>query len=239
MRYIIVLILLMTFALPALAQGELQENIPIRSGGIEIFPQPDRDSGRLFAVIGDFAPHIAGMYSDADARAWVYFYFIEAGQWMGAWALASQFHLGEDALADLPEIDPANVPEIPEMPFNALAVRPSGIGALSISDDPNSATVIYDVYDCLFVVGTEFMWNVVEVTYEDGIAVSAEVLEEGLRGEWRPGCPGLPTPQIITGDGGVVAGGGEPSTPQGTILISNGGTHVGGWIFGDITYDLP
>jgi hypothetical protein len=233
---------MMVFTLPALAQEELQENIPIKSGGIEIFPEPNRDSGRLFAVIGDFAPHIAGMYSDADGRAWVYFYFIEAGQWMGAWALASQFDLDEDALADLPEIDPDNLPEIPEMPFNALAVRPSGIGTPTTGDNPGSATVIYDVYDCLFVSGTEFMWNVVEVTYEDGVAVSAEVLEAGLRGEWRPGCPGLPTPQIITGDGGVVAGGGNEgsSPPQPTIVITNGGTHSnGGWIFGDITYNLP
>ena len=229
-RILIVFLFLMVFVMPALAQdanSSLLENAPIGSGGIEIFPQPDRESERLFAVIGSFAPHIAGSYTDADGRAWVYFYFIEAGEWMGAWALASQFELEDSALEDLPQLDPNDLPQAPDMPFNRLAVRPSGVTP-STED-----AVVYDVYDCLFVSGTEFTWNVVEVTYEDGVAVSAEVLEEGLSGEWRPGCPGLPQQQLPSGDGGIVSsdgsvaaasGGAQPYSQSFISLSYTGGT---------------
>jgi hypothetical protein len=220
-RVLIVFLSLMIFATPALAQdanSSLLENTPIGSGGIEIFPEPDRESERLFAVMGDFAPHIAGNYTDTDGRAWVYFYYIEAGQWVGAWALASQFELEDSALEDLPQLDPNDLPQAPDMPFNRLAVRPSGVTSTNTqSDDASSGAVIFDVYDCLFVSGTEFTWNVVEVTYEDGVAVSADVLEEGLSGEWRPGCPGLPQQQLPSGDGGIVSSG------DGSVAASSSG----------------
>ena len=238
MRFILVLAVLLSFAQPALAQdGEpsLLENTPIGSGGIEIFAEPDRGSGRLFAVMGDFAPHIAGVHTDADGRSWVYFYLIEAGQWMGAWALANQFDLDDTALDDLPNVAPDDLPDMPDLPFNRRAVRPTGVNGSgnAENDDASSGSVVYDVYDCVFLSGTEFQWNVVEVTYEGGVAVSTEVLEAGLTGEWRPGCPALPASEVIAGGSGNTSSETDDA-PQ--IIVDEDGSG-GGWTFGDIDFD--
>ncbi len=55
----------------------LLENVPVARGGIEVFPLPDRKSGRIFAaVVGTFAPHVVGRSED---EKWLYIYYFDRG----------------------------------------------------------------------------------------------------------------------------------------------------------------
>ena len=113
------------------APQNIIHNIPIAAGGIEIFPLPDRSSGRLHAATGTFEPHIAG--KDASGE-WVYIYYIDGG-WQAGWSRASQLTIEAGDLAGLAVIDPQAPPELPELDFSETAVLPFGVAAPSASDD--------------------------------------------------------------------------------------------------------
>jgi hypothetical protein len=110
-------------------------NVPIKSGGIEVFPEPDRTSGRLFAALGDFAPHIAGISEDGE---WFFIYYFEDGELKSGWARVSRFDLSDidpEDLEKLPVIDPENLPELPDLEPDEAASRPVGTRPQTSGED--------------------------------------------------------------------------------------------------------
>jgi hypothetical protein len=110
-------------------------NVPVKSGGIEVFPEPDRASGRLFAALGDFAPHIAGISEDGE---WFFIYYFENGELKSGWARVSRFDLSDidpEDLEKLPVIDPEDLPEPPDLEPDDAASRPVGTRPQSSGDD--------------------------------------------------------------------------------------------------------
>jgi hypothetical protein len=104
----------------------LLENVPISTGGIEVFGQPSRKLERLFAAVGTFAPYLAGQSEDGE---WLYFYYFDGKMLKAAWAPVKDFNLSKidkAGLKKLPIIDPASPPELPQLDYDALAARPYG-----------------------------------------------------------------------------------------------------------------
>lgn len=56
-------------------------------------------------------------------------------------------------------------------------------------NDGTTTTQVVDVHGCVHLGDNVFQWNSVEVTYQDGVAVSETVVGGPFTGEWRPGCP--------------------------------------------------
>ncbi len=97
-------------------------NVAVAQGGIEVFPLPDRASGRLFAAVRtDFAPYIAGRTADSQ---WIYLYYLEGDTLVGAWAFTRQLNITPEQVATLSIIDPQNPPPVPILPFTEQAERP-------------------------------------------------------------------------------------------------------------------
>jgi hypothetical protein len=126
--------LLMLLAVPTLAQPpettptvtatpSLLENVPMKAGGLEVFPQPTRKSTRIFAAVGTFAPHVAGKNQAGD---WLYIYYFDGKALKAGWSPRNQLSVKETDLNILPIIDPANPPVLPDLPYNARAARPYG-----------------------------------------------------------------------------------------------------------------
>ena len=102
----------------------LLENVPVARGGIEVFPLPDRKSGRVFAAVtGTFAPHVAGR--DEEAK-WFYIYYFDRGVLKAGWSPSRGLVLEDEEVTALPVIDPEDMPDLPELEFNELASRPYG-----------------------------------------------------------------------------------------------------------------
>jgi hypothetical protein len=210
----------MTFAQEPASLEQDYQTFPIKASGVEIYPQPDRASGRLFAVIGDFAPFVGGISEDGD---WLLIYFYERGELTQGWSPAKQFDLPTEFLADLPVLDPDHLPDLPDLAFDPLAVRPVGV-SVNASDE-SVTTEIIEGYNCVALGGDQFQWDVVEVTYEAGIPVKAEVLQAAVTGGWRLGCPGGEQTQTTTtsdntsnngnNQGGDNSGGGPPDDGHG------------------------
>ncbi len=96
--------------------------IPVASGGIEVFPLPDRRSDRIFAAFQtDFAPYVAGRTADS---LWVYLYYFEGAVLEDGWAVARQLALTPEQIAVLEFIDPRNPPPLPTLPYSEQADRP-------------------------------------------------------------------------------------------------------------------
>jgi hypothetical protein len=93
-------------------------------GGVEVFPAPDRASGREFAASMGFAPHAAGHDRSGE---WVYIYYFEDGQLVSGWAPARQIALEENQFESLPMIDPLNLPVLPDLTYDDSAARPFGV----------------------------------------------------------------------------------------------------------------
>lgn len=97
------------------------ENVQLL-GGIEVFPMPDRASGRIFAAVSNFKPHVAGRSEDGE---WLYIlYFM--GNLQAGWGDRDNVQLTESQFRQLAIIDPHNPPLLPELAFNEAAARPFG-----------------------------------------------------------------------------------------------------------------
>ena len=110
-------------------------------GGLEVFPMPDRSSGRTFAAAMGFQPHVAGKFED-----WLYIYYFDRGTLQAGWAPLNQIILSEEELASLQTIAPDNLPPLPNLTANTLASRPYGVQAddtpvVSASDTPGPPPV--------------------------------------------------------------------------------------------------
>ncbi len=102
----------------------LLENVPVARGGIEVFPLPDRKSGRIFAAaVGTFAPHVAGRSED---EKWLFIYYFERGVLKAGWSPRRGLVLEDAEVTALPVIDPEDAPELPDLELNELASRPYG-----------------------------------------------------------------------------------------------------------------
>ena len=111
-------------------------NAAIQGGGVEVFPSPDRSSGRAFAAAGGFAPHIAGRSEDGN---WLYIYYFDGGLQDG-WAPAHQFaDLTAGQVGALAVIGASNPPELPNLPYDELAARPFGTATSAGSDEELAA----------------------------------------------------------------------------------------------------
>ncbi|MCI0712160.1 MAG: hypothetical protein L0154_18540 [Chloroflexi bacterium] len=105
-------------------------------GGVEVFPLPDRSSGRIFAAAMGFQPHVAGQFED-----WLYIYYFDRGTLQSGWTPLNQIILTEEELASLPTIAPDNLPPLPNLTANTLASRPYGVQVadtpvVSVTDTP-------------------------------------------------------------------------------------------------------
>ena len=217
---LIVLFLLISPLILSLPTASAQDTdiaqLGIAPGGIQLFPAPDGSTGRLYAVLGDFAPYVGGVSEDGE---WLYVYFFVGGEWVAGWARVSNFaDVPEGFLDGLPVIDPDDPPELPELDFDPLAILPVGFSSTVVDADVSSQ--IFDVYDCVHTGGDVFQWDVVEVLYEDGVPVEAKILEAGVTGAWRVGCPAGEVPQTQASGG---SGGGGSSSSS-----NDGGSGSGG-----------
>jgi len=97
------------------------ENVNVR-GGISVYPLPDTSSGRLFAAVSNFKPHVAGRNDDGT---WLYILYFQ-GPLRGGWAARSNLALTDDEIEDLTIINPNNPPALPDLVFNQDAARPFG-----------------------------------------------------------------------------------------------------------------
>jgi len=161
--------------------------VPIKSSGIEIFVEPDRQSERLYAILGmyPFAPFVAGV---DELGEWLLVYLYDAGELVGGWARVVNFDeedLAENWLDDLTVINPDDLPETPDPDFDPLAVRPVGV----LSGDGDVTSQIFEAYGCRMLDDDVYQWSIVEVIYQDDIPVEARILDEGIIGEFQPGCP--------------------------------------------------
>lgn len=103
------------------------ENVDTR-GGVEVFPLPDRSSGRIFAASMEFQPHAAGQFED-----WIFIYYFDRGVLQFGWVPLSQIVLSEEELGSLPTISPDNLPPMPDLTMDDLASRPYGV---QVDDTP-------------------------------------------------------------------------------------------------------
>lgn len=125
------------------APESLVECVLIGSSGIEVYPEPDRSSGRVFAAAGQslFAPHVAGRTADGG---WLYFYYFDEGEPMAGWARAIQIPLSDEDYDVIEIINPNNVPDLPRVPYDTCAERPYGTRATPIPDQtPVLVSVTY------------------------------------------------------------------------------------------------
>ena len=185
----------MVAALPSIfAQDATEEptetvdiaTVPIKSSGIEVFAEPDRASERLYAILGmyPFAPFVAGADSSGE---WLLAYLYDGGELVQGWARVVNFDEDsqpEEWVAALDVIDPDDLPDIPDVNFDPLAVRPLGV-----SGDGVVTSQIIEVYKCQQLDDDVYEWSVVEVIYEDDIPVESRILDEGIIGDFQPGCP--------------------------------------------------
>jgi hypothetical protein len=196
-RIVFIVIILLMLAPSVLAQTpEATEEpsddidistVPIKSSGIEIFVEPDRQSERLYAILGmyPFAPFVAGVDESGE---WLLVYLYDGGELVGGWARVVNFddeNQPETWLDDLTLIDPDDLPEIPDPDFDPLAVRPVGVSG----GDGEVTSQIFEAYGCRLLEDDVYEWSVVEVIYQDDIPVEARILDEGVIGEFQPGCP--------------------------------------------------
>lgn len=113
------------------------ENVSSR-GGLEIFAEPDRANGGEFAAGANFQPHVAGINAEGD---WLYIYYFDEGELTAGWSPLNQMVLNVDEIASLSIIDPENLPELPDLPYNDLAARPYGTNA-PVESTSESATAM-------------------------------------------------------------------------------------------------
>ena len=163
-------------------------NVPINRGGVEVFPMPDRASGRLFAVLGDFAPHVGGKNAAGD---WILIYYFERdGSLESAWSPARQFlAISEEDAARLAVIDPANLPALPDLPIDAGATRPvrTTSAATSGASSATSGTAVPEQNGTAPIIRDTFVSGVcrdilvtVDWTDADGDAVALTIEGEGV-----------------------------------------------------------
>lgn len=56
-------------------------------------------------------------------------------------------------------------------------------------EDVTITTEILPVYGCEHLGNGEYQWYEAEITYENGVPVSEQILDGPFTGEWQPGCP--------------------------------------------------
>ncbi len=115
-----------------------------------------------------------------------------------------------------------------------VAVQP----AAPPSNTEGTATQLFPVYNCTYLGDGLFQWYSVEVTYEDGAAVSETVVDGPFTGAWEAGCPVGETPNndannsAPSGDGGGGDGGDTSGSTTGGGDTS--GSTLGGGTTGDM-----
>jgi hypothetical protein len=72
---------------------------------------------------GTFAPYVAGKNEAGD---WLHIYYFDIEVLKAGWSPRSQLAVTDADLNKLPIIDPANPPELPELPDSVQAARPYG-----------------------------------------------------------------------------------------------------------------
>lgn len=93
-------------------------NIPTKSS-YEIYTLPSTSSERLVAAAVGFSPYVVGVNAD---QSWVYIYFFTPEGMRDGWIRSSRMNLDEAALSSLPVIDPQNLPVLPLLEHDELAV---------------------------------------------------------------------------------------------------------------------
>lgn len=99
-------------------------NVDLR-GGISVYPEPSTSSGRIFAAVSEFHPHVAGKNEDGT---WVYILYFQ-GSLQAGWASRNNVVLTDNQLRSLEVIDPDNPPPLPNLPYDEAAARPFGVAA--------------------------------------------------------------------------------------------------------------
>lgn len=106
-------------------------------GGLEVFPAPERASGRLFAAAATFTPHVAGR---DDSGEWLLILYFDGDQLTVGWSPRGQFVLNDAQLEGLPVIAPDNLPPLPELAYDTRAARPYGV-VVEATATPPTATL--------------------------------------------------------------------------------------------------
>ena len=107
--------------------GVIIENVATR-GGLEVFPEPNRTSGRIFAASANFAPHVAGINANED---WLFLLYLDNGVVVAGWSPRSQIVLTNEEVVSLTVINIQNMPTLPtELTGDLVAAsRPYGVNA--------------------------------------------------------------------------------------------------------------
>lgn len=108
------------------------ENVTTR-GGLEVFPEPDRSSGRIFAASASFAPHVAGINEGGD---WLFVIYFDNGAMATGWSLLSQIVLTEEEINSLVVIDWQNPPTLPTELTGDLTSASRPYGTTNTGGDP-------------------------------------------------------------------------------------------------------
>jgi hypothetical protein len=122
---VIVILLFGLFAQGVSAQppdpndGFLQ--VSIATGGAEIFKHPSQNSERKLAVLGKFAPYIAGRN---HSGSWLFVYYFEDDDVEQGWIAANQLTMTADQIAALNVVNAYKTPKQPTLTPDPLATAP-------------------------------------------------------------------------------------------------------------------
>ncbi len=94
-------------------------------GGFQVYPLPDRSSGRLFAAADTFTPHAAGRSTDGE---WLFILYFD-GDLQSGWVIRDSAAIPDADFNKLAVVDPDTLPALPELTYTESAARPFGVNA--------------------------------------------------------------------------------------------------------------
>lgn len=94
-------------------------------GGFQVYPLPDRSSGRLFAAADTFTPHAAGRSTDGE---WLFILYFD-GDLQSGWVIRDSAAIPDADFNKLAVVDPDKLPSLPELTYTESAARPFGVNA--------------------------------------------------------------------------------------------------------------
>lgn len=100
-------------------EGFLQVNIAVE--GAEIFERPSQNSKRELAVLGEFAPYVAGR---DRSGSWLFVYYFEGDDVEQGWIAADQLTVTADQIAALNVVNAYKTPKQPILTPDPLATVP-------------------------------------------------------------------------------------------------------------------
>ena len=100
-------------------EGFLQ--VSIAAGGAEIFERPSQNSERELAVLGEFAPYVAGR---DRSGSWLFVYYFEGDDVEQGWIAADQLTVTADQIAALNVVNAYKTPKQPTLTPDPLATVP-------------------------------------------------------------------------------------------------------------------